>query len=399
VLFPEFFNITEDDKNHTLPALLFPFHLLYSDKGEGGYYFLFEHSKSGRFLRISIEDAAASRLQLKHIPHRVVDNLDRQCYLPDIQNMAMQIHQGILRECQNYRAEYKEIPEQQPDLFDHLRNGGLTGLTTILFRWPADDARILLLKQKNEFSLILNKEIMLLEDPDVLGLLKNGHMIEMKAGSHKVFFDVSRHETCLNISLDERRTLLGLDYYLDQMPLLRETCETRKDVLKNVRLFLIHHITAEVLGLISSFQRAGCSSIKTFFVKYAGIVPDEYLETLLSLPEDIFSFYGLQKIESERSVRGSYVLSQQYSSTAGLDDFDQILQKDGFDFLDSMRMVAGHLFMKEAIECRKEGGILLLVEDGGYLAPLINEFCLKNMSLAEVLSHFRVLDSSIRYAV
>ena len=134
----------------------------------------------GRFLRISIEDAAASRLQLKHIPHRVVDNLDRQYYLPDIQNMAMQIHQGILRECQNYRAEYKEIPEQQPDLFDHLRNGGLTGLTTILFRWPADDARILLLKQKNEFSLLLNKEIMLLEDPDVLGLLKNGHMIGVK---------------------------------------------------------------------------------------------------------------------------------------------------------------------------------------------------------------------------
>lgn len=110
-LFPEFFNITGDDKNHTLPALLFPFHLLYSEKGEGGYYFLLEHSKSGRFLRISIEDAAVSRLQLKHIPHRVVDNLDRQSYLPDIQNMAMQIHQGILRECQNYRAEYKETPE------------------------------------------------------------------------------------------------------------------------------------------------------------------------------------------------------------------------------------------------------------------------------------------------
>lgn len=394
-LLPEFFNITEDDKSHTLPALLFPFHLLYSDKGEGGYYFLLEHSKSGRFLRISIEDAATSRLQLKHIPHRVVDNLDRQGYLPDIQNMAMQIHQGILRECQNYRAEYKEIPERQPDLFDHLRNGGLTGLTTILFRWPADDARMMLLKQKDEFSLLLNKEILLLEDSDVLALLKKGHMIEMKAGSHRAFFDVSRHGTCLNISLDERRTLLGLDCYLDQMPLLRETCETRKDVLKNVRLFLIHHITAEVLGLISSFQQVGCSSIKTFFVKYAGIIPDEYLETLLSLPEDIFSFYGLQEIESKQSVRGSYVLSQQYSSTAGLDDLDQILQKESFDFLDSMRMAAGHLFMKEALECRKDGEILLLVEDGGYLAPLINEFCLNNMSLAEVLSHFRVLDSSM----
>lgn len=392
LLFGEFFGEVENEKTHTPPALLFPFHL-HSEDMENEHFFLLEYSKTGHFLRVTIEDAAASRLQLKHIRHRVVDNLDQQSYLPDIQRIAGQIHQGILRECQNFRAEYKEIPRRQSDLFQHLRQGGIIELSVILFKWPTEDAVMLLPELYNEYLTLLNKGLLLVEDPDVLTVLAAGHSVKMIAGSHRVFYDVSRRGACLNISFDEQRALFVLDHYLKKMPSLRESCLSRKGSLENVRVFLIHHITAEVLGLIRAFQETGCSSIRTFFVKYAGIVPDEYLETLLSSPEETFCFYGLQEIASRHSIRGSYLLSRQYSWTEELKPLDQVLQEKQLDFLDSMRLAAGHLFFKEAIQCRKERGTLLLVEDGGYLAPLINRFCLENRSVGEVFRYFRLLDS------
>ncbi|HUU40288.1 MAG TPA: hypothetical protein VMW42_05050, partial [Desulfatiglandales bacterium] len=91
-----------------------------------------------------------------------------------------------------------------------------------------------------------------------------------------------------------------------------------------------------------------------------------------------------------RSVRGSYFLSKQYSSIKGMEHIDKTLQKEQYDFLDSMRLASGHLFFKEAIACRQEKKLLLLVEDGGYLAPIINRSCLLNQSVGEVLTRFKV---------
>jgi hypothetical protein len=394
-LFPEYFGIAEDeiDPDQASPALLFPFHLYSYEGEEDNYYFLVEYSKTGHFLRITIEDAATSRLQLKHIRHRVVDNLNRQGYLPDIHRIAEQINQGILRECQDNKAEYKETADRQIDLFDHLRRGGLSELSGIILRWTSQDAeRFLLQRGERPFS-ILSKVLLLLEDSDVLQVLGKGHLVEMTEGARRAFLDVSRGGTFLNISLTEPRIRLDLQYYLDQMPLLNAASKEREGCLNGVRLFLIHHITAEVLGLIESFHKAGCDSITTFFVKYAGVVPDEYLETILSLPSDGFRFHGLEKLESRRSVRGSYFLSKQYSSIKGMEHIDNTVQKEEYDFLDSMRLASGYLFFKEAIRCRQEKKLLLLVEDGGYLAPIINRACLLNTSVGEVLTRFNVTET------
>lgn len=123
LLFPDFFNLDPGATEAPLPALLFPFHLDAADSEES-HYMLLEFNRPGRFLRVTIEDAPSSRLQLKHIPHRVVDTLHHAAYLPDMHHIAGQIHQGILRECFNNRTEYKETPDRQSALFDHLRQGG-----------------------------------------------------------------------------------------------------------------------------------------------------------------------------------------------------------------------------------------------------------------------------------
>jgi hypothetical protein len=395
MLFPDFFGVTQDNAGEASPALLFPFHLQ-EKEGESGHYFLVEYSKPGRFLRITIEDALTSRLQLKHIPHRIVDQFVRYSYLPDVYLIAEQIHQGILHECTNNRSEYNVIPSHQSDLFDHLLRGGLPDLQALHFSWPTDDIQMLLIEQReapdalSESLAMLVKEVQLLEDPQVLACLARGNIVEMISGSFHVFFDISRFGACLNVSFDKHRTVLTLIDYLAKMPALSQAAGQRRGAMRGIRLFLIHHITAEVISLIRAFEEAGCDTLTTFFVKYAGIVPETYLETLMSLAPEIFRFYSLQKTESRQKLAGLYTFSRQFTSLSGLKEIDEAIFMEGWDFLGAMRLASGHIFLKELQLARQKSGQVFLVEDGGYLAPLLNRFCLEDRTVGYVFAHFRV---------
>ncbi|MHB8769662.1 MAG: hypothetical protein ACYC7J_01545 [Syntrophales bacterium] len=395
VLFPDFFGIPRPSAEEAPPALLFPFHLQEKDS-QSGQYFLVEYGRSGRFLRITIEDAASSRLQLRHIPHRVVDQYARESYLSDVHLIAEQIHQGILRECMNSRSEYSVIPAHQCDLFAHLRGSGLDNLQSLHFTWPTDDIQMMLLEKQRSpespsesFSILL-KEIQVIEDPLVLSCLARGEVIEMISGRVHVFFDLSRYGASLNVSFNERRSVLSLEDYLVQMPALDRAVQVRKQALNGVRLFLIHHITAEVIGLLRAFQMAGCATLTTFFVKYGGIIPDAYLETLMSLPPESFRFYSLQRLESRENLFGKFAFSRFFSPVTGLEEVDQAVFLGCHNFFSAMRLAAGHLFLKEAMKAREKGERLLLVEDGGYLAPLINRFAQEGRTVGEVFAHFHV---------
>ncbi len=394
LLFPNYFGNQSTHEVRAPLSLMFPFRPQEGEK-EYGHYFLVEHNHAGRFLRITLEDAASSRLQLKHIPHRVVDLAARSSYLANVYMIAEQIHQGMLRECMNYRTEYHVIAAHHRDLFDHLSLCGLTRLEKIQFTWPTDDIQLLLIEKKGESDAhtesfeMLVREIQLLEDPLVISRLAQGDVIEVVVGRFHVFIDLSRYGACLNFSFDERRTVFFLQDYLGKMPALSRVSGLKKEALTGVRLFLIHHITAEVIGLLRSFQIAGCRSITTFFVKYAGVVPDAYLETLMSLPQEGFRFFSLQKLESRLHLSSSYVFSRLFTPSSGLEVLEKEIFDSGSDFFESMRLAAGHLFLKEIENARRKGEQLLLVEDGGYLAPLINRFSLEGATVAEVHYRFR----------
>jgi hypothetical protein len=392
ILFPLFFRPSGPAAEEDQPALLFPFH--HQDQnGEKGHFFLLEHNRPGRFLRITVEDAESSRLQLRHIPHRVVDQKPLHSYLPDIHRIAEQIHQGLLRECMNERAEYTEIPAHQRGLFDHLQRSGLEHLQSLRFTWPTDDTQMLLIERSDSPSdslAMLIKEIQLLEDPLVLGCLARGDLVEMISGPFRIFFDLSRYGASLNVSFDERRTVFSLEDYLAKMPVLTKALAGKGEALKGVRLFLIHHVTSEVIGLIGAFKKSGCSTLTTFFVKYGGIIPDAYLETLMSLPPEVFRFYSLQKVESRRHLSGTFSFSRLFSPLVGLQEVDKTLFNGGMGFLGAMRLAAGHLFLREVLIAREKGEQVLLVEDGGYLAPLINRYSLEGKTVREVCAEFLI---------
>jgi hypothetical protein len=146
-------------------ALLFPFHLY----GDRDYFILAEYESLGKFLRITVENAALSRIQLKHVPHRVVDNLDRYHLIPDLRQTARQIYQGILKEAFLGKLELQETFEHQPVLFDAIREGGLNRLDTIIFHWPFSELTTLTGDKSadspvgTDFFRLINKELLILE--------------------------------------------------------------------------------------------------------------------------------------------------------------------------------------------------------------------------------------------
>ncbi|MEA3333877.1 MAG: hypothetical protein U9Q58_09795 [Pseudomonadota bacterium] len=394
LLFPQSFakesdsNQPQDQKDNQKEglAILFPFHT--HDKSDHSYFILLEYDRENQFLRLTIEDGRQSRLFLKRIPHRIAHDAGRQHYRLDIATMAEQIFTGIHRECQNQRNEYIELPGQQSALFELLNNSGLKEISGALFRWPLETAENLLLNRDSIFKL-LAKTLLLFEDEDIIQTLSAGNTIEMVDSNKYIYLDLSRKGVRLNISIGKRRKLTDMQNHLQRMPQLLQTQKERQQIsLNKYRLILIHHATSEVLGFIKALEISGCAALTTLFIRYQGVVPDAHLEDMLSMPEQRFRFYSLQRIEQRHSVDGAYILSHQFSPLSGLEDLDTALRSQSGNYLESMNLTAGHLFFKEAFKAQHEAQKIILIEDGGYLAPLLNRFCQQEMLLIDVLKAF-----------
>ncbi len=153
-------------------------------------------------------------------------------------------------------------------------------------------------------------------------------------------------------------------------------------MLERFRIVLVHHATSEVLDFVKALGASGCGFLTTLFIRYQGVVPESRLEDMLSMPEHRFLFHALQRIELRDSMKGTYILSRQYSSLEGLGDLDRALRGLQGDYLDSMGLAAGHLFFREAFVAIEEGRRLLPIEDGGYLAPVLNRMCHDSRTLS-----------------
>ena len=226
LLFPGAFETEKDenrgpDEHDEHPAMLFPFHT--ACEGAHGYFILLEYDREGRFLRLTIEDGNQSRLFLKRIPHRVVNEIGRSHYRQDIAIMAEQIFTGIHRECQNQHNEYIEIPGRQAALFELLIASGLRNITGAVFRWTQAISEKLLLDPNFVFVLQISKILLLLEDEGLVKTLVLGNTLEMVDKGDRVYMDLSRKGAMLNISIGERRKQPDMQAHLRRMPNLLQT--------------------------------------------------------------------------------------------------------------------------------------------------------------------------------
>ncbi|MCB1323789.1 MAG: hypothetical protein KDK35_01090 [Leptospiraceae bacterium] len=385
VLFPE---LSEANPRPEPRALLFPFHL-HTESSEIEYMFLVERGPEGDFLRITIDSAERCRLALDRIEHRVVDDLDRRTYLQGLTRIAESTYMGILRECENNRNEHTDNARRHAHFFRQLKMVGLEETETITVRWPYEQTEFLIRNEPGIVVAFLKRIFIVLEDRSVVRRLHEGDMIEVREGDHAAYLDLSRRGRSLNVSLSERRESADIDYYLDRMPRLKAISLEKESSLRSTRVLLIHHITGEILGTIKALENLGVEFLRVLFVKYAGVVPSDYLEALLALPEEKFAAHGLQRVEDRsHNIQGYYLLSRQYSQAHDLEVLESLLEERRLAFYEAMSLYAGHLFLREARRAREEKQRLLLIEDGGYLAPQLNALCLRNAKLAEALQEF-----------
>lgn len=383
ILFPQF-----SDSNGNA-SLLFPFKFNASISNEE-YYILLEYDCNEKFLRLTVDSLDEPRLHLKRIPHRIVSNVDRKNFLQNIDRISEQIFHGIQRQCQNEQDEYTENPTRQTELFELLINAGLTRLLIIKYSW--DNAKLSnLIVDKNEKIIeLFTKVLLLLEDKIIIQVLNANRIIKMNNGNNTVYLEISRNGACLNISVDKQRKVKNPMEYLDRMPMMKNTTITKTENFNNIRILLIHHITTEILGFLKSLDLLISEHITTLFIKYKGVASEEILETIFTLPEERFKFYSLLKIETSDSVEGKFILSSQYSPIENLQDLEVQIRNKNMNYYHSMKLAGGHLFFREAFIAKKLKQKIILIEDGGYITPEINELCLENVSLKNALNKFGI---------
>jgi hypothetical protein len=360
---------TEDSQ-----ALVFLFDLpeaTDSPAAGAGYRFLLERVASPRdkgrcYLRITIEDASCPRLALDGIAHLAVAGLENRTFIAGSTRIAETWAEGLRREAERGRRGFVERRTPQSHLFRQFAKAGLGGYETVSLGWNDAFVDRILESDPAELSHVLKRVLLALEDRDIRNLLHGREVVRVLCEDVAVYLDESQLGRVLNLSLGGPRERLDLEAFLDRMP---DTCRIVEaapaGALAGVHVFLVHHITAEVLGLIAALRRLGCRDLTTLFVAYAGEAPSGYLGPLLELPPEEFRCLALVNVPDDESVEGHYKLSTQYSALEERAELAARLAGRRLRFFDAMRTVAAAEFMRVVACAERSGGRCLIVEDGG----------------------------------
>lgn len=368
-------------------GILFPFHRE-DDSDLTGFFYLVEYVPSGRFLRITLESVQDSRLRMTRIPHVVVDQIDLIYARVDIPETAAMIAQGLLEACLHQRWNYTATIAHVEGFIHFLHKAGLPDLEGLSFSWPAEFRREALSGAKNLLYSRVIRVLYVLGNSTQIAQLLQGRAVRLQDGECCCFLDLSQRNRCLNLSFFAPRGRSELREYLDRMPAVRQTAQREHDVLRDVRVLLVHHLTCEVLGAIQAMVDMGARHVETLWVKYAGEIEPAYKEVMLSLPENIFRFRGVTPVLDDDGFQNRFLLSEEFTPPEELTPLAALLRAKPHRFFEAMRKSAGHLLLKTAMACRKEGGKFILIEDGGYIAPIVNRLCLENRSLRQTSEYF-----------
>jgi hypothetical protein len=325
--------------------------------------------RAGRFvLRLAIENPRGRCLDLTSIPHVVVDDLDEREYIAGSTRIAQTLRDMVQREADRGRRAHLERRKPDSFVFGQLARGGLDRLALLHLTWSERVARWLEATEPKRLDDVLKRVLLVLEDRTVRRQLERGETVALLDGEVAVYIDTSQQERVLNLAFEQPRQRASVETYLARMPALATVVARRKAQapFSGLSLLLIHHITSETLGLVAALRRLGCDDLGILFVRYAGEVPNEYLDAILDLDPSVRS-YTLQHVQEPGGVEGRFVASQQLSSLVPIASIAERLRAKPQRYLESMTDVAVGLFVR-ALEGERQ---ILVVEDGGYLMPTL----------------------------
>ncbi|MCT8334369.1 hypothetical protein NUH30_11870 [Leptospira sp. 85282-16] len=389
---PEFYG--EDPNRNSSVALLFPFEADFIHPS--GYYILMERVASlyrigDFFLRITIDTQEDGCLNLANIKHEIISDAHTRTYIAGASKISESLSNGMINAAQKGETFYEEENSHFSKVFAQIEKTPLGKLTNINFYWEEQYRNLILSSDPSVSLTILKKLFLLLEDSSASKKIKEGNTIRALIGKVSVYVDLSRLDRVLNFSINQKRTLLDSSFYLKRMPILEKIANSDGHNLsfEGVNVFLIHHVTSEIISLIETLRRLKVNSLDVAFVKYGGNIPPIYLDILLDIPTETFFMAGLE-FKLTRNNTPYYGVSPLYSDFEIHSTFRHKLEEAKLGFFDAMRKLAVFLFLNKLLSLIPKNEKLILIEDGGYVAPILNERALDGISFGSILDEFWV---------
>jgi hypothetical protein len=387
LIHPEFYG---EDPTISMPkALVFPFHYS-SEKEEVDYQFILERAESTGslkefFLRLTIERHYKESINLKSLPYAVVDDLKVRTYIAGSTRISEALNDRIQTACSRGLTQYSEDYRNYSTLFEQLEKTNIGKLDSVNFYWNKNFTTFILREQPGSNVRFIKKLLLVIEDSLICSGLLMGKELKVVIGSIYVVLYLSHLNRVLNFAINCERKKFSTDIYLKRMPLL-ESLALQKDhslSFRGIKVFLVHHITSEIIALIETFRKLQATSLSVAFVKYGGVVPTDYLNALLDLPKDEIFMLGLVRKLTD-SEHEYYSLADYYSEVQEYSILKKYLEEKKFKYMEAMKLLVGNMFLKTCIEAKEKRQPVLLIEDGGYLAPFLNEYSLMGKTVSEV---------------
>ncbi|MGE3174574.1 MAG: hypothetical protein AB7O97_18225 [Planctomycetota bacterium] len=334
-------------------------------------------------LRITVEDPDHRRLDLASVPHLRIEDIAERQFLAGSTRIAQTWTEAVRREAARGRRSFAEVRDPHGHLFRQLDQAGLAAIQRVSIQWAESALPFVLEGEPAHMSELLKRVLLTLEDRSVRELLARREVVRVDAGAVPVFLDLAQLGRVLELSIGERRQQHSADAFLRRMPALAALVgrDRAAQPLRGVPVFLVHHMTGEVVGLIAALRALGCTDLVCLFVSYAGEPPASYLDAVLDLPTDEFTALALDNVPQRGHVEGSYRLSGRYSHLDCAAAVRAALQGRDGDFLSAMRAVAVVPFVRQVARAAAAGQRCLLVEDGGYLGPVLHDALLRGQSV------------------
>ncbi len=352
--------------------------------------FVLEHVPARRdatrgAFRITIETGDHRRLDLGGIPHVVIENAEDRSFIAGSTRIAQTWAEGARREAERGRRSFAEARSPHSHLFKQLDQAGWPSLQRVVVQWAESAQSFLLESDPDSVSALLKRVLLACEDRQVRARLAAREAVRVDAGALSVWLDLSQLGRVLAFSLGQRRERADADSFLERMQCLSRatTAAVASQPLRDTRVFLVHHMTGEIVGTIAALRRLGCRDLVVLFVTYAGEPPASYLDAVLDLPADEFRALALVNVPTAGRVEGHYRLSAHYSQLDEGPEIATALQSRGDSYLPAMRAAAVVPFVRQLARAEAAGDRCLLIEDGGYLAPVMQEALLQGHTVAQ----------------
>lgn len=380
-IYADFFNNanTSDTK-----ALLFPFNREVENDTTRLHY-LVENVAGSHFLRITAEELEHSRLNLRRISHRAISNIDLKQQLQSIRPDTWSIFSSMLTLCRNNRFSFKDTGLQLPQLVNHLKENGYGKLTELTLNWNRTVSNNILLEGGTVWKDIVLRILMIVTDRTTISLLNGGNTLKVEYRGIFAYLTLTQRGRNLQIGLDEKVRISPLDDYLVKMEELNQQTKTSLLPLNKAHVIFIHHFTNETLAVLGALDYLEVYKTDTLWVKYSGGIPSKFMDTIMDLPSSVFNFYGLQPIDKNQ-VQSGFCLSEAYSPIENYTSLNAHMKENSVPFFQSMQIMGMHIFLNAILEAN--GTKVIVAEDGGYIAPLINRLALENHSVEDVFGKY-----------